>query len=84
IRTTNPYAVYMSRLESLEGNTPGFDLLFASVLWYFFFVGFALLFGVLLLFHTPTPLTILGAILGGFLGMFLFTKSREHFHPPTP
>lgn len=84
IRTTNPYTVYMSRLESLEGNTPGFDLLYASVIWYMFVLGYALLFGLLLIARAPTLWTVLGAIIGGFLAMFVFTKVRAQYAPPAP
>lgn len=79
IQTANPYTVYMSRLESLENNLPGYDLFFASRIWYAFAVGMVIIFSLLALVWQPSPFVLIISILLGFLTMFLYTKARLHF-----
>lgn len=74
----NPYQVYMSRLESLEGNLPGFDLFFASRSWYFFVMGLILFLSALILLFGAGWITLLFGALLGLGTMFLYMKLREH------
>jgi hypothetical protein len=78
IQTANPYTVYMSRLESMENNLPGFDLFFGTKVWYFFSIGLFIVFAIISLVWQPTPFVLLISILLGFLSMFLYSKVPLH------
>jgi hypothetical protein len=79
LETGNPYAVYMHRMEALEGNLPGFDILMASRTWYFFGAGLVICFSVLALVFEPSALILLFSVLLGFGTMYLYTRFRYHF-----
>ncbi len=79
IQTANPYTVYMSRLESLEGNLPGLDLFIASRTWFFFAAGMVIIFSIFALLFHPSLLLLILSILLGFGTMFLYAKARLHF-----
>lgn len=77
LQTPNPYQVYMSRMESLEGNLPGFDIFASAPVWYFFFLGFVLTFSLLALLFAPSFLLILICALLGVGAMLLYVYVRE-------
>jgi hypothetical protein len=81
LQTPNPYQVYMSRMESLESNLPGFDIFFAAPAWYFFFAGIIATFALLALLFSPTLLVLLLSIILGFGTMYLYTVVRETVMP---
>lgn len=73
LQTPNPYQVYMSRLESLEGNLPGFDIFFAAPVWYFLVVGIVVTFTILSLLFDPSPLILLISVVLGLLTMWFYS-----------
>jgi hypothetical protein len=79
LETGNPYAVYMHRMEALEGNLPGFDILMASRSWFFFGAGLVVCFSLLALVFAPSVLVLLFSVLLGLGTMYLYTRFRYHF-----
>ncbi len=77
IQTTNVYQVYMSRLESMEGNLPGFDLFWASPSYYFGILFLTAGYGLLVLLFGPSTTVLLVGLLFGFVGMWVWTKLRD-------
>ncbi len=75
IETANPYTVYMSRLESLEGNLPGYDIFFFSRFWYFLLAGLTLGFALLSLYFSPSLFVLGLSLLLGVAAVFLYQKS---------
>ena len=63
----------MSRLESLEGNLPGFDIFFAAPIWYFLVVGIVLTFTIMALLFNPSFLILLLSVVLGLLTMWLYS-----------
>jgi hypothetical protein len=63
--TANPYAVYMSRIEVLEGNLPGFDVFYSSPGIYCLLVGFLIVFSAVAWFFSPNTWALLIAIILG-------------------
>lgn len=84
IKTTNPYAVYMSRMEALEGNTPGYDIMVTSFILYFFSVGLVVAYGFLVLLFEVTVWTLLIALLAGLLAMWIFSRVKLLYDAPRP
>jgi uncharacterized membrane protein len=76
IHTLNFYSFYMGRLEPIQGNTPGFDIFFASPFWYFFLVGLIVGFGLIAL--TLGVYSLFFSIPFGILALFLYSKYKEH------
>ncbi len=79
VETANPYAVYMSRLESLQGSLPGFDIFFASRTGYFFLAGLLLCFSLLSLLFSPSFFMLFLSLLLGALSAWAYVKARVHF-----
>lgn len=79
IETANPYTVYMSRLEALRNNTPGYELFFASRGWFFFLFGMQVCFAILALVFSPTPFLLVLSIVLGMGVMFVWNRSQIYF-----
>ncbi len=77
IQTPNPYTVYMSRMESFEGSTPGFDIFFSSPSWYFFLAGLVVCFALLALLFGPSILAGVLALILGFGTMYGYVHLRN-------
>jgi len=77
IQTTNVYQVYMSRLESMEGNLPGFDLFWASPTYYFGILFLTVGFALFTWIFGPTTLTLLLGLLFGFIGFWVWARLRD-------
>jgi|GEM_PF-2118753 len=75
IETANLYTVYMSRLESLEGGLPGYDIYWWSKFWYFFSVGLITFFAIFTFLFQPSVLVFTLSTILGIGVVFLVRKS---------
>ncbi len=77
VQTTNVYQVYMTRMESIEANLPGYDLFWASPTYYCGILGLVIAFSAFTLLFGPSTLTLVLSLLLGLVGIWVWTKLRE-------
>ncbi len=80
IQTSNPYQLYMSRAEMLEGNLNGYDIIWGSRAYYFLLLGVTIGFAIFLLLIGPSWLMIFLTLVLGVIGMWFWTIVRDIEH----
>lgn len=79
IQTANPYTVYMSRVEALQSNLPGYDVFYGARPFFFFLFGMIVCFALLALFFSPSVLVLFLSFVLGIGTFFIYSRAQRHF-----